>query len=188
MAIDAHRSLEIPYVDPFTARSKRHAQELKDDHDREKERVVFQRFVESVRKTQPFFRKATEKELEGIFARLTPSEKRLYSEAASSPGANQKAPKIMKGAEAKKGKKESKSVSDMKGFISDDIEEEEYFSDGSEDVSLVSESDGGFESEKEDIVPKKKKSKKEKHHKKAHEASLSSVPSTTAGIKKFTWT
>lgn len=188
MAIDAHRSLEIPYVDPFKAKSKLSAQELKDKHDREKDKVVFHRFVDSVRKTQPFLRKATEKELEGIFARLTPSEKRLYSEAASSPDTSQKAPKLMKQSEAKKGKKESKSASSMKDFISDEIEEEEYLSDGSEDVSLVSESDGGFGLEKEDIIPERKKSKKEKHHKKAHEASFSSVPSTTAGIKKFTWT
>ena len=63
---------------------------MKDEQHRTKSHDEFTKFAASIRKNQPFLRKATEKELEGIFSRLSPAEKRRYSEEAVIPDRKQK--------------------------------------------------------------------------------------------------
>lgn len=153
-------------MNPFTSRSKRRSDEIKAGEQSLKHHDAFVLFVESVRKTQPFLRKATEKELEGIFARLTPAERRVYTEFSSTFKAEKK--KVSDASSSKP----AKPVKPAKSPVSDFIEDED-----SDDVSLVSESDLDLGDEPE-RPPKEKKQKKKEAH----------VTSSSAGVKKFTWT
>lgn len=126
----------MPYVDPFAKRARRISDQEKSIISKTKNHEAFARFVEVIRKKEPFLRKATEKELEGIFVRLTPNEKIKYSESAIS------APSIVKVR-----KSESPPKDKEEDFISSD------------DVSLVSESSN--ELVDLPVMHKEKKEKKE---------------------------
>jgi hypothetical protein len=127
---------------------------------------AFIHFVEAVRKNQPFLRKATEKELEGIFSRLSPAERRVYTE----PSVTSK-PEKKRVSEASS----TKPVKAVKSSVDDFIEDED-----SDDVSLVSESDLDLGDEPERLPQAVTKKHKKEHHAK--------VSSSVAGVKKFTWT
>lgn len=177
LAIDSHQSLGIPYVDPFTLRGKKLEDEVRQEQDRLRNRVSFEKFAEEVRKTQPFLRKATEKELEGIFARLTPGERKKYAEPAPSPVAAPSRKRIA--SVPSKGPRDAKKSREVLGdFINDESDGERGYQSGeSDDVSLVS------ESELEEPSPMHKKEKKQTIAPPNAKAAASS-----SGVKKFTWT
>ena len=173
--MEAHEDLSLPYVDPFSARSKRKSEALKAEELSLKHHDAFVTFAEAVRKTQPFLRKATETELEGIFTRLTPAERRSYTEPKSTE------------------KSEKKRVSDQvpaKPSIKakSPVEEDFINDDDSDDVSLVSESDLDLGDEPVESHREHERKKKKKKEKKAKKESHASITSSAAGVKKFTWT
>lgn len=164
MAVESHQDLNLPYIDPFTARARRISDAGKSELSRVKHSELFARFVETIRKKEPFLRKATEQELEGIFVRLTPAEKIKY-------GSEEIVTKPVK----------RRSVID--DFLADELEENDG-SLSSDDVSLVSESDQLSDSSAVKVHKEKhKKAKKAKKEKK--EKSVSKMDPSM--IKKFTW-
>jgi hypothetical protein len=148
--------------------------EAKPAQERAKNPEAFSKFAEAVRKSQPFLRKASDMELEGIFSRLTPAERKQYSEVKTDDE-----PKRKRSLESKKEAKPSKKKSVAKeavkeDFINDESEESDYAS-GS-DISLVSESE--LEEEEESKV-KKVSEKKEQSPR---------MPEAKGPVKRFTWT
>ncbi len=121
-------------------------------------------------------RKASDKELEGIFSRLTPAERKQYSVVKQETDSKRKSPEEPRKDKVTK-KKASKPVIED-DFINDDSEESDYAS-GS-DISLVSESDLEMVEEEKQKTPKVKKEKK-------HKKSRSSTSDGRVVVKKFTW-
>ena len=165
-------------MDPFTARSRRILESEKSELSKAKNQDVFDRFCDVVRKKDAFLKKATDAELEGIFLRLTPSERLKYSTqelGKSQTVAKKKRPSDISTKSARKVNKEKIR------FIDDEVEEEyeEYLS--SDDVSLVSESVNELmeDDEEEERVSPVKKSKKQKKEKSSLQQSAT---------KKFAWT
>lgn len=141
-----------------------------------------------MRKNQPFLRKATDGELEGIFVRLTPTEKKLYLEM----GSPSEKPKTEKKQPSKSSREKPKQVRETKAkiiddFINDEVEESSYDT-GSEDISLVSESELEEEPEEVEKVKKAKKSKKDKQSSIPKESLAPQSSSANTAVKKFTWT
>lgn len=172
IASDSHRELGLSYVDPHTMRSKRQNEEHSQRQERLRNRDSFLNFVEEIRKSQPFLRKATEDELEGIFARLSPAERKKYAEPVKSVGVPVKKRVASDSSKLRDGKKK---VKDSFGdFINDEESDQEkkFLSGESDDVSLVS------ESELEEPSPTENK-----------ERTQTKVPTaSSSGVKKFTWT
>jgi hypothetical protein len=181
LASEAHEELHLPYVDPHTASLKRKDLEAVPEQTRSNHPEAFAAFVDAIRKNQPFLQKATEAELEGIFARLTPAERKQYT-APSAAGvpATSKKPKTSLKEEGEKPKKKVKTTV-SNDFINDEAEESDY-ENISEDISLVSESELEAEPEeqarpkKEKLVSKRKLSESKERH------------TGDAAVKKFTWT
>lgn len=145
-----------------------------------KNQDAFEKFVDIIRKKEPFLRKATEQELQGIFVRLTPAERVKYSVLEPvKPRKSEPTP-------TRKQKKREKVVDD---FIADEAEEEGFSDDGfisSDDVSLVSESANELVDEiSEEPLKKEKKSKKEKKEKK--KAKKDKKASSGLEPKTFNW-
>jgi hypothetical protein len=151
---------------------------------------VFPAFAASVRKNQAFLRKATDDELWGIYERLTPTEKQLYSEMIEP---SKKTKKDRTATKEKKERKEKKVKSKpsketppkpLDDFINDEPEESEYET-GSEDISLVSESE--LDEPKEPVVKVKKDKKKSKRQKTEATDTLPHTAKPSTPLKKFTW-
>ena len=119
--------------------------------------------------------------MEGIFARLTPAERKQYSEP--SPASVVGLSKKTKTSPKEEGEKPKKKVKTpvANDFINDEAEESDY-ENISEDISLVSESELEAEPE-EQVKPKKEKS--------VSKRKLSESKQKDTGeslVKKFTWT
>jgi len=152
-----------------------------------------------MRRKQPFLKRATDQELEGMFLRMSPAERAKYtseeqvpetkkkkriSEGSKSSSSHHAATSSVPEKKAKKDKKKKRDLS-LDKFIDDRIiEDEDYYS--SDDVSLESESlddirDNDFS---EDLHHDKKKQKKEKKKKKSSSESILDTPSK---VKLFKW-
>ena len=181
LAVDSHQELNLPYVDPFTARSRRISKSGKQEQLKQKNHELFSKFCDVIRKKDAFLKKATDAELEGIFSRLSHSERLKYTNPDIPSPSPKKRPSDVSMKSEKKAKKEKKEKKVKKEkrdtFIDDEVEEE--FDDflSSDDVSLVSESENELMDEPEE-EQKPKKVKKEKRP---------SEP-TVSAPKKFAWT
>lgn len=135
-----------------------------------------------MRETQPFLRKASDAELEGIFSRMSVAERKKYSEVVKKVEPTTKKKEGKRVAEVTNEEPESKKIksrtSSVNDFINDELDDSSYAS-GS-DVSLVSESE--LEEEDDDAQPEPIQEKKEKKEKKRSKSPTSLAPS-----KKFLW-
>jgi hypothetical protein len=172
-------------------------EEVKLDSVKLKHREAFTNFCEVMRKKQPFLRKATDDELEGMFLRMTPAERLKYTlddaklggrkrpsdeSRASSSVPSEKAPK-----KEKKEKKEKKAKRDYSfdNFIDDRVVDEDYEDYSSDDVSLVSESANELV---DDLSPRSEnKSKRKEKKQKKIRVEESTVLDTPSKVKHFKW-
>jgi hypothetical protein len=174
-------------VDPFTQRNQRAQNLKKEEDDATRNHDAFLRFVEITRKEQPFLRKVTDKELGGIFARLTPAEKRRYTENTLTKSTKRGSEDVAR-SKIEKQEKKKKREREMDDFIADEAEvEEDYISENSDDISLVSESDGDLEIANEDVIPKSKSKKQKKEKKSKAEKQPPARPPPSEGVRKFVW-
>ena len=158
-----------------------------------------------MRQKQPFLKKATDDELEGMFMRMTPAERLKYttdgikmdtkkrpsneSRAATSVEDKPKPKKEKKEAKEKKEKKQKKLKRDYSfdNFIDDRVIDDGYDDYSSDDVSLVSESANELN---DDFTPRSepaKKDKKQKKQKKSRESSPAEPAVTTPSKVHFKW-
>jgi len=152
-----------------------------------------------MRQKQPFLRKATDDELEGIFLRMTPAERLKYTmevdkshskkrpsdeSRTSTPSKPEEKPK-----KEKKEKKQKKVKRDYSfdNFIDDRVIDEDYDDYSSDDVSLVSESANELV---DDISPESdaaKKDKKKKKKKSRESSPAEPIGETSSKVKHFKW-
>jgi hypothetical protein len=160
---------------------------------------AFKSFCDIMRQKQPFLRKATDDELEGIFLRMTPAERLKYTtevdkshskkrpsdeSRTSTPSKPEEKPK-----KEKKEKKQKKVKRDYSfdNFIDDRVIDEDYDDYSSDDVSLVSESANELV---DDISPKSdaaKKDKKKKKKKSRESSPAEPIGETSSKVKHFKW-
>ena len=162
---------------------------------------AFKTFCEVMRAKQPFLKKATDDELEGIFLRMTPSERLKYVSENALSGTKKRPSEESRASNAdstrtekKSDKKEKKEKKQKKlkreysfdNFIDDRVIDDEYDNASSDDVSLVSESATELLDDIPDDVDSKKKDKKKK--KKSHKETVSvRVPDTPSKVQHFKW-
>jgi hypothetical protein len=199
LAKESFDALNIPYIDPFKLREMKKKEDVKLDSLKLKNREAFSTFCEVMRNKQPFLKKATDDELEGMFLRMTPAERLKYikddtkpegrkrpsdESRVSSSVASEKQPK-----KDKKQKKEKKVKRDYSfdNFIDDRVVEDDYDDYSSDDVSLVSESENELVDEITPRSQEKDEKKKKKKNKKKSREEESSVVDTPSKIKHFKW-
>lgn len=175
-------------------------EELKLESVKVRNHDAFKTFCEIMRRKQPFLKKATDDELEGMFMRMTPAERLKYttdrnntepkkrpsdeSRAVSSGDAESKPKKAKKEKKDKKEKKLKRNYS-FDNFIDDRVIDDGYDDYSSDDVSLVSESANELNddlSPRSDVVKKEKKKKK-----KSRETSPAEPAVTTPSKVHFKW-
>ena len=162
---------------------------------------AFKAFCDVVRRKQPFLRKATDSELEGMFLRMTPAERLKYTtdndkaETKKRPSDESRdSTPVKPDVKSKKEKKEKKEKKVKKpkrdysfdNFIDDRVIDDDFEDYSSDDVSLVSESANELN---DDFTPKSEPAKKDKKKKQSREVSPAEkvVDNTPSKVKHFKW-